>query len=167
MDLVFEIGTEELPASFQKPAVEWLEAALKKELEAIGLPSPAVKTYSTPRRLALVATGLPERSEDVRKTLQGPPAKTAFQDGKPTKAAEGFAKKAGVPVESLKIDGDRVVVDQLVKGTATAEALPQILSRLVAGIPQRKAMRWGDESAGFSRPIHWIAAALDGKLLEM
>jgi len=167
MDLVFEIGTEELPASFQKPAVQWLEASLRKELEGLGLRIDKVQTYATPRRLALIATGLPERSEDVRKTLQGPPIKSAYADGKPTKAAEGFAKKAGVPVSELKTEGDRVVVDQLVKGTSSAEALPAILSKLVAGLPFRKSMRWGNGDATFARPVHWIGAALDGRLIEV
>jgi glycyl-tRNA synthetase beta chain len=166
-DLVFEIGTEELPASFQRPALEWGENALRKELEAVGLNVGAVKAYATPRRLAWIATGLPEKSADVRKTLQGPPAKSAFQDGKPTKVAEGFAKKAGVPVEALKVENDRVVVDQLVKGTSSAEALPAILTRLVAGIPFRKSMRWGKGSAAFARPVHWIGATLDGSPLEV
>src|SRR5207253_3062249 len=90
-DLVFEIGTEELPASFQRPAVEYIEATLRKELDALGLAAGKTQTFATPRRLALVANGLQERSADQRKTVQGPPAKAAFQDGKPTKAAEGFA----------------------------------------------------------------------------
>src|SRR5476651_1722611 len=150
MDLVFEIGTEELPASFQKPAVEWMAAELQKQLGEVGLPAGKVETYATPRRLALIASGVPERSPDVQKTLQGPPLKAAFgADGKPTKAAEGFAKKAGVSVGELKTEGDRVVVDQLVKGTTAAEALPGILTRLLRGIPFRKAMRWGAEEVTF------------------
>ena len=96
MDLVFEIGTEELPASFQKPAVEWLSAELKKELGAVNLLPGTIDTYPTPRRLALIARAIPERSPDARRTVQGPPAKTAFADGKPTKAGEGFARKLGV-----------------------------------------------------------------------
>ena len=101
MDLVFEIGTEELPASFQKPAIEWLSAELQKELSVLNLGAAVLKTYATPRRLALIATGLPERSPDVRRTVQGPPAKAAFNEGKPTKAAEGFARKLGVAVGDL------------------------------------------------------------------
>ncbi len=168
MDLVFEIGTEELPAGFQKPAVEWMSAELQKQLAEVGLPAGKVETYATPRRLALVASGIAESSPDVKKTLQGPPLKAAFgPDGKPTKAAEGFAKKAGVAVSELKTEGDRVVVDQLVKGTSAREALPAILTRLVRGIPCKKTMRWGNEELGFARPIHWIAAELDGKLIAV
>jgi glycyl-tRNA synthetase beta chain len=166
-DLVFEIGTEELPASFQRPAVDYMEAALRKELEALGLSAGKTQAFATPRRLTVVATGLTERSADQRKTVQGPPAKAAFQDGKPTKAAEGFARKIGVSVDALKVEGDRVVVDQLVKGTSAAEALPQILGRIVSTIPFKKSMRWGDLDVAFARPVHWIGAALDGKRLDL
>jgi len=169
MDLVFEIGCEELPASFQQPAVQYMREELAKGLtEARLLGDAALKTYATPRRLAVIATGITERAEDVRKKLSGPPAKAAFVDGKPTKAAEGFAKKAGVPLEALQIEGDRVVVEQNVKGQSAAEALPPLLARIVRGIPFRKSMRWDSlETDAFARPVHWIAAALDGKPLSL
>src|SRR5947209_17661620 len=88
-----------------------------------------IAEYATPRRLALVVTAIAERAPDVRRTLQGPPAKAAYQDGKPTKAAEGFARKAGVPLSALRVESDRVVVDQEVPGPTAAEALPPILER--------------------------------------
>src|SRR5205823_12311733 len=94
----------------------------------------------------------------------GPPAKQALQDGKWTKAAEGFARKAGVAVEALKIEGDRVIVEQQIRGQAAAEALPRILEQIIRGIPFRKSMRWDSlDSDAFARPVHWIAATLDGK----
>src|SRR5439155_1543668 len=102
------------------------------------------------------------------KKLSGPPAKQAKQDGKWTKAAEGFARKAGVPLEALQIEGDRVVVEQHVGGHASLEALPPILERIIRGIPFRKSMRWDSlETDAFARPVHWIAATLDGKPLEV
>jgi glycyl-tRNA synthetase beta chain len=169
MDLVFEIGCEELPASFQLPAVQYMREELTKGLtDARLLGKARLETYATPRRLALIAKGLEERAEDVRKKLFGPPAKAAFVDGKPTKAAEGFAKKAGVPLESLKIEGDRVVVEQTVKGQCTGEALPPLLAKIIRGIPFRKSMRWDSlEADAFARPVHWIAATLDGKPLQL
>jgi len=127
-----------------------------------------MQTFATPRRLALIATGLLEQAEDVRKKLVGPPAKAAFVDGKPTKAAEGFAKKAGVAVESLRVEGDRVVVEQNVKGESAAEALPQLLAKIIRGIPFKKSMRWDSlETDAFARPVHWIAATLEGKPLSL
>jgi glycyl-tRNA synthetase beta chain len=170
MDLVFEIGTEELPASFQRPAVEWMAAQMDKALDDARLNGEGegqranLSTYATPRRLTLIVTAIAERAPDVRRKLSGPPAKQALQDGKWSKAAEGFARKAGVPVDALRIEGDRVVVEQFVRGQTAAEALPPILEAIVQGIPFRKSMRWDSlDSDKFARPVHWIAATLDGK----
>ena len=95
MDLVFEIGTEELPASFQKPALEWMAAEINKALDDARLNGEGegqranITTFATPRRLAMIVTAIAEKAPDVRKKLSGPPAKQALQDGKWTKAAEG------------------------------------------------------------------------------
>ena len=103
MDLVFEIGTEELPASFQRPALDWMAAEIDKLLDDARLNGEgegqraSVSTYATPRRLALIVTAIAAKAPDVRKKLSGPPVKQAKQEGKWTKAAEGFARKAGVP----------------------------------------------------------------------
>jgi len=174
MDLVFEIGTEELPASFQRPALEWMAAAINKALDDARLNGEGeaqranISTFATPRRLALIVTAIAQRAPDIRKKLSGPPAKQAKQDGKWTKAAEGFARKAGVPLEALQIEGDRVVVEQHLSGQAAADALPPILEQIVRGIPFRKSMRWDAlETDAFARPVHWIAATLDGKPLEL
>ncbi len=170
MELVLEIGTEEIPASFQQPTVAHLSEQLAKELRGARLAdeSLALNTFATPRRLAVTARGLLERSPDVKKRVQGPPIKAAFgADGKPTPAAIGFAKKVGVAVEALVPEGDRLVAEQEEKGQATRDALPQILARLVAQLPFKKSMRWGDESEAFARPVHWIAAALDGEALKL
>jgi glycyl-tRNA synthetase beta chain len=171
---VFEIGCEELPAGSLKPALEWMAAEMNRALSDARLNGEGegqranISQYATPRRLALVVTAIAERAPDLKKTLQGPPAKTAFQEGKPTKAAEGFAKKAGVPVSALRIEGDRVVVEQQIRGQSAAEALPSILERIVRGIPFKKSMRWDSlDKDAFARPVHWIAAALDGKPLAV
>src|SRR3989454_9869865 len=174
MDLVFEIGTEELPASFQKPALEWMAAEINKALDDARLNGEGegqranIATFASPRRLAMIVTATAEKAPDVHKKLSGPPAKQALQDGKWTKAAEGFARKAGVAVEALKIEGDRIIVEQQIRGQAAAEALPRILEQIVRGIPFRKSMRWDSLDAdSFARPVHWIAAALDGKPLTV
>src|SRR5436305_14777146 len=102
MDLVFEIGTEELPASFQRPALEWMAAEINKGLDDARLNGEGegqranIATYATPRRLALVVTAIAEKAPDARKRLSGPPAKAAQQDGKWTDAAEGIARNAAV-----------------------------------------------------------------------
>src|SRR6266403_637580 len=174
MDLVFEIGTEELPAGFQKPALEWMAAEINRALDEARLNGEGegqranISTYATPRRLALIVTAIAAKAPDVRRQLSGPPAKQAMQDGKWTKAAEGFARKAGVSLDALKIEGDRVVVEQHVRGQTAAEALPPILEATIRGIPFRKSMRWDWlETDAFARPVHWIGATLDGKPLPV
>src|SRR5438128_1203557 len=169
-----ELGTDERPASFQKPALEWMAAEIDKALDDARLNGEGeaqranISSFATPRRLALIVTAIAQRAPDIRKKLSGPPAKQAKQDGKWTKAAEGFARKAGVPLEALQIEGDRVVVEQHVGGHAAQEALPPILERIIRGIPFRKSMRWDSlETDAFARPVHWIAATLDGKPLEV
>ena len=88
MDLVFEIGTEELPASFQKPALEWMAAEINKALDDARLNGEGegqranIATFASPRRLAMIVTAIAEKAPDVRKKLSGPPAKQALQDGK-------------------------------------------------------------------------------------
>jgi glycyl-tRNA synthetase beta chain len=174
MDLVFEIGCEELPAGSLKPALEWMAAEMNRALDDARLNGEGegqranIAEYATPRRLALIVTAIAERSPDVQKTVQGPPAKAAFQDGKPTKAAEGFARKLNVPVSALRVEGDRVVVEQRIRGQSAAEALPPILERIVRGIPFKKSMRWDSlDKDAFARPVHWISALLDGKPLSL
>ena len=174
MNLVLEIGCEELPASFQLPALAYLAAELNQGLDEARLNGDGqgqratIATYATPRRLALVATAIASKAPDVRKKLSGPPLKQAQADGKWTKAAEGFAKKAGVALEALKIEGDRVVVEQELSGQTAAEALPPLLEKMIRSIPFRKSMRWDSlETDAFARPVHWIAAALDGKPLAL
>src|SRR2546428_13483836 len=122
MDLVFEMGCEALPAGSLKPAVEWMAAEMNRALDDARLNGEgegqraSIAGYATPRRLALVVTAIAERAPDVRKLVQGPPAKAAFQEGKPTKAAEGFARKIGVPGGALRGEGDRVVEQQGIPG---------------------------------------------------
>src|SRR5438270_5576156 len=168
MDLVLEIGTEELPASFQKPALEYMAAEIIKGLDDARLNGEGegqranMATYATPRRLALIVTAIAERAPDTTKKLVGPPAKA------PEAARQGFARKAGVPLDALRVENDRVVVEQLLKGQSAAEALPSLIERIIRGIPFRKSMRWDSlESDAFARPVHWIAATLDGKPLAV
>ena len=163
MNLVLEIGCEELPASFQLPALEWMKTFFNAELGKLGLTGKQeLAGFATPRRLALIATGLPEGTTDEDREFMGPPS----GDGTPNKAAEGFARKQGVPVESLQDKGGRWVANKVIPGARTADMLPSLLAKMIRGIPFRKSMRWDSlETDAFARPVHWIAAALDGKPL--
>ena len=163
MNLVFEIGTEELPSSFQKPALEWMESFFNEEMAREGLTGAQhFEPFATPRRLAFIATGLPEGFDDETQEISGPPAQA------PAKAREGFAKKMGVAVDSLREKEGRVWATVVKKGMATIDVLPAILERMIRGIPFKKSMRWDSlESDAFARPVHWIAATLDGAPLAV
>ncbi len=166
-ELFLEIGTEEIPAGFIPKAMTEMEALIRKELNGAHIGFGEVKTVATPRRLTLVVrdVGVEQPTLDV-KTL-GPAKSVAFDaEGKPTKAAEGFARSQGIDVGSLQIEdtekGPYVSAVKRVVGRPTAELLVEILPRLINNIPFKKSMRWGDLDVRFVRPIHWIVALFDG-----
>ncbi|NDY43082.1 glycine--tRNA ligase subunit beta [Dissulfurirhabdus thermomarina] len=161
--LLFEIGTEELPAGFLPGALEALEDLARRGLEAARLAHGPVRTLGTPRRLALFVDGLAEAQADLEERLTGPPAAAAFDGkGRPTRAAEGFARKHGVDVSALSVEetdrGAYVVLDRRVPGRPALEVLPGILAGLVTALPFPKTMRWGAHDLRFARPIRWLVA---------
>jgi len=169
-ELFLEIGTEELPAGFQPKATADLERLLRQELDNARLTFGAVRTFSTPRRLAIAVAGVSEQQPDLQTRAMGPAKKVAFDaDGKPTKAGIGFARGQGVEPEALKIvetdKGEYVCVDQHQTGKPTAELLPELLTKLVAAIPFKKSMRWMDLDVRFARPVHWIVALFGGEVV--
>ncbi len=166
-ELFLEIGTEEIPAGFLPKAMADMDGLLRKELEHARIPCSDIRTLATPRRLALAVTGLAERQSDAEITTLGPAKNVAFAaDGTPTKAAEGFARGQGMAVTELKLvstdKGDYVAAVKQEIGRPTAELLAEMLPRLIAAIPFKKSMRWGDLDVRFARPIHWIVALFDG-----
>ena len=166
-ELFLEIGCEEIPAGFIPRALAEMEAIIRRELESARLASGSVRTLGTPRRLALVVTDIPAVQPDAEITAMGPAKRVAFDaDGKPTKAAEGFARGQGVDVSALRVveteKGEYVAVTKHETGRPTHELLGEILPRLVTEIPFKKSMRWGDLDVRFARPIHWIVALFDG-----
>ena len=167
-----EIGAEEIPASFIGPALDWMADALVERLGAARLSFGAVQTRGTPRRLAVWVDDVDPAQEDTEEEVLGPPARVAFDaEGKPTRAAEGFAAKLGVGLDALTRKttdrGDYLAATLRHKGQPTLEILPTILSEIVAGIPFRKSMRWGHEAVSFARPVHWICALYGGQIVPM
>lgn len=166
-ELLLELGAEEIPAGFVPKALASIEEMIRKELAAARLEFSTIRTLGTPRRLALVVDGLPSVQPDAMLTALGPSKKAAFDaDGKPTKAAEGFARGQGVDVTALQVvstdKGEYLAVTKQETGRPTHELLTEILPRLVTGIPFKKSMRWADLDIRFARPIHWIVALFDG-----
>ena len=171
-DLLFEIGTEEIPASFVPPALRQLEEDLARALDDARLEHGEVRAVGTPRRLTVWARGLAARQPDARTQALGPAVQAAFgPDGTPTQAALGFARSQGVdPSALLRVatpKGERVAAEKVEKGRRTDAVLPALLEGLLPRIRFRKAMRWGDETVTFARPVRWIVALLGGKRIPV
>ena len=169
-DLLFEIGTEEIPSGYLPPALVELAAAATRLLTEHRLTAAAVRTLGTPRRLTLIVEGLPDRQADSRREVVGPPKAAAFDaEGKPTKAAEGFARGQGLAVEALKVRalerGEYLVAVQEEHGAKTREVLSRLLPKLVTALSFPKFMRWGEGTFRFVRPIRWLLAVFDGRLV--
>lgn len=162
-DLLFEIGTEELPASACAAAIEQLECAAPKVFEAAGLPVGKIEVLATPRRLVTFVRTLAESGEASTAEIKGPSTAAAFDgQGNPTAAANGFARSQGVEPADLitKTDGKGEYLYAFKKMPApeAMDILPELLSALIKGLEFGKSMRWAGYGTRFSRPIRWVAA---------
>ncbi len=169
-ELFLEIGTEEIPAGFLPIAMKDLQTLLGKEFAAAHIEHGTMRTVSTPRRLAIVVDAVAETQPDRSTRAMGPAQKVAFDaDGKPTRAAEGFARGQGIAVEDLKVveteKGPYLCAEKEEKGLPTAELLTEILPKLVNALPFKKSMRWHDLDVRFARPVHWIVALYGGAVV--
>lgn len=164
-DLLIEIGVEEIPANVVIPALEQLQCALDEGLTALRLQHGAVEVYGTPRRLAALVREVADSQPDEVQEIKGPPAQAAFDaEGKPTKAAVGFAAKNGLDVTALRVadtdKGSFVFATLQVAGKPAAEAIPELLNGLMAGFTFPKTLKWGDLEDRFARPVRWLVALL-------
>jgi glycyl-tRNA synthetase beta chain len=171
LTFLLEVGTEELPADFVASAIaQWQERIPKSLAEELLTPE-TVEVYGTPRRLAVLIKGIPDKQPDREEEIKGPPARAAFKEGQPTKAAEGFARKQGVAVEDLEIKetekGDFVFVQKKINGRAATEILPELSPQWITSLEGRRFMRWGDGDLRFPRPIRWLVALLDSEVLPL
>lgn len=162
-DLVFEIGTEELPSSAVYSAIEQLGVAVPTALDEARLQYGEVTVHATPRRLTVLVSALADRQSDSISTAKGPAAKAAFDaEGKPTPAAIGFARGKGVPVESLQVvdddNGAYVYATVETVGVSAAEVLPAMITRLIEDLDWAKSQRWGSGTVRFPRPVRWLFA---------
>jgi glycyl-tRNA synthetase beta chain len=168
---LLEVGTEELPADFVDDALEQWRSRIPKSLADHFLTPEDVEFFGTPRRLAVLIWGLPERQPDQEEEVKGPPAQAAFKDGKPTKAAAGFAQKQGVAVSDLEIrpteKGDFVFIRKTIVGQPTADILQTLVPAWITGLEGKRFMRWADGDLRFPRPIRWLVALLDSEVLPI
>ena len=169
-DFLLEIGVEELPASDVDAALTQLQAAAPRLFETLRLSHDGLQVFATPRRLVIHAHNVAARQPDREVVAKGPAADRAYDaEGRPTKAAEGFARSRGVAVEALQVelvDGANYVVARLHEaGRPAAQVLGEALPGLIAGIRFGKSMRWNDSGVAFSRPIRWMVALLGGAVV--
>ena len=166
--LFIELGSEELPAAEVLPAVESLRDGVVSRLTEARLNPGEAQIYCTPRRL-VVALDADDRQSDRTVEVAGPPVKAAFRDGKPTKAAIGFAKGQGVDVDDLirkdTPKGEYLYAVKSEVGQATLDLLPDVIEAAIAEIPFKRSMRWGYGRGPFSRPIQWLVALFGRKVV--
>ena len=167
-ELLFEIGTEEIPARFMPGALKELEEGAKKLLAEYRLPYGEIRTLGTPRRLVIHGVGLAEMTQAETKESRGPALAIAFDgENKPTKAAEGFARGQGLTADQLTIKDGYVWAEVHQEGRAAQEVLPEILMTLLQKMTFPKMMRWGDKEVRFARPIHWMVALFGAEILPV
>ncbi|QMV40421.1 glycine--tRNA ligase subunit beta [Cohnella cholangitidis] len=166
-DLLLEIGLEEVPARFVRGAMDQLKEKTEKWLADSRLDYNEVKTYATPRRLAVHIIGLADKQTDISEEVKGPSRKIAYdENGALSKPAQGFARSQGVDPESLFIRElagvEYVYAKKSSLGVETASLLPDALPALVTSLTFPKNMRWGNYELRYVRPIRWLIA-LHGK----
>ena len=158
-DLLLEIGTEEVPAHAMPGILDELAENAAKTFSALRLAYQDISTVGTPRRMALLVAGLSERQPDVESERRGPSIQAAFDaDGKPTKAAQGFARGQKVDPSALVQKDGYVYAMVHEAGAATETLLPEVLQGLVTGLTFPNSMRWGSLDFRFIRPLRWVAA---------
>ncbi len=168
--LVFEIGTEELPAAHLSEALAQMQAFVPESLAEHRLEHGVIHVWGTPRRLTVYIEGLADRQTDEDVVVKGPPARVAFDEtGKPTRAAQGFARSRGVDVSDLEIaevnGGRYVVARQKIAGRAAIEVLQELLPQWVARLRFPRSMRWNASGVSFSRPIRWLTAIFGDEVI--
>ena len=163
-DLLFELGTEELPPKSLMALSKALESSVVTQLKGLGLEHGTVTSYATPRRLALTISGLATQQTDRQECRRGPSVKA------PTKAVEGFARSCQVSVEELTlIDTDKgqyYEFGRQIKGANSLDLLAQIIDQALANLPIAKRMRWGSSRNEFVRPVQWFILALGQDLVD-
>jgi glycyl-tRNA synthetase beta chain len=175
-DLLLEIGCEEIPAGMIAKACEDIKALLEKHLATNalleeGAEPTSIETFGAPRRLVAIAKNLRLKQEDVVREITGPPKAIAFDGvGEPTRAAMSFAEKQGMPVSKLSIietpKGEYLAARRAVAGKPAAEILSSVLPQVIQEIYWPRSMHWtGIARARFIRPVRWIVALLDGKVV--
>lgn len=167
-NLLVEIGTEELPTDAM--AVIYLHVQMQEIFQKNQLPADRIRVDATPRRISLYIEGLPAKQQDENLEISGPSVEKAYNpDGTPTPALQGFLKSKEASVSDLEVKdtprGKFVIIRRVVKGKPAASVLPAILTELFNSLSFPKNMRWEKSGFRFPRPIRWLVALLDKKVI--
>jgi len=171
-DFLLEVGCEEIPARMIDGASRELRERLTNLLQRERLePSGTVTSFDTPRRLAIMAGGIPAAQADVIEQVTGPSAQVAYKDGQPTPAAHAFAKKVGVDVARLeKVStpkGEYLAATVTRKGRSAAEILSDLLPKEISSLYWPKNMYWRKRGEVFVRPVRWLVAMIDEQVVPL
>jgi glycyl-tRNA synthetase beta chain len=170
-DFLLEIGCEEIPARMIDAASRELRERVETLLIRERLSGGEVTHFDTPRRLAVMATGIASSQADVTEEVNGPSVNVAYKDGQPTPAAHAFAKKAGVDVAQLERvttpKGEYLAAKVTKKGRSAAEILAEGLPKEISTIYWPKNMYWRKPTERFVRPVRWLVAMLDGETIPL
>lgn len=171
LNLLLELGTEELPPKALRKLAESLHENFVKHLNNEGLNFSQSKWYATPRRLALIINDLDVKQADREIEVKGPAVKAAFDaDGNPTKAAQGWANANGIKVEDaqrLKTDkGEWLYIKSTKQGTQTKSLITDMFAKSLAALPIPKLMHWGDKHDEFVRPVHTLCMIFGDELID-
>ena len=165
---LLEIGVEELPYKFIPSAIEQLKNGFEKFFAENGVTFDAVKVMATPRRLAVIVSGLVEKQPDLEKVVKGPIKKVAYtEDGQLSPAGLGFLKKNGLTEKDVFIENDYIHAKIKIEGKKTADLLQENVPSLVLKLQGPHFMRWGSNDEKFSRPIRWIVSILNNELIPV
>ena len=171
IDLLVEIGTEELPPKALKKLSEAFTDGIVAGFQTAGLVADEVIPYAAPRRLAVWLKGIPSQQADQQVEKRGPALQAAFdKEGNPSKAVLGFASSCGVDIAQLqKLETDKgswLVFRQNQTGQQTTQLFPAVVEQSLANLPIPKRMRWGDGDAEFVRPVHWIVMLANEQVID-
>ncbi len=170
-DLLIEVGTEELPPKALLSLSNAFTDGITSGLKNLNLNFGTIKSFATPRRLAVVIYALDEIQPDTEIEKRGPAVTAAFdEEGVPTKAATGFAKSVGLSVDELETldtkKGTWLVARTQTKGQTTSSLIPDILRQSLDKLPTPKRMRWGSGDAQFVRPVHRLTILFGKEIIE-
>ena len=170
-NFLLEVGTEDLPAGFVSDAIRQWETMIPASLTAEALTHDRVQVYATPRRLSVIVTNLPDRQIDREEEIKGPPAAAAYQDGQPTPAALGFARKQGVDPASLELrmtdKGEFIFITKSIPGRDTREILTELIPQWIFKLEGKRLMRWANGDLKFPRPIRWLISLWNEAILPI